>query len=146
MNYIYLVGIVDKRLFFLLNLAQKKLFRHVDGVCEAELGASVTQLAALMFLTKAPGCLQKDLASALDLNKSAITGLISRMEKNGLVSRAVPESDGRAIVLHATPVGLQKVMAMKPMIEQLNAKFTNEFSEEEINTVLKFFNFILTKF
>src|SRR5690606_40671513 len=74
---------MDKRLFFLLNMAQKKLFRHVDAVCERELDASVTQLAALMLICQQPGCLQKDLAQALELNKSAVTGLIGRMEKNG---------------------------------------------------------------
>lgn len=137
---------MDKRLFFLLNLAQKRLFKYVDGLCENELGASVVQLGALMYLVKSPGCLQKELAAALGLNKSAITGLINRMEKNGLVTRAVPDNDGRAVVLTATAEGIEKVVALKPMINQLNSAFTDEFSEEEITTVLKFLHFILKNY
>lgn len=137
---------MDKRLFFLLNLAQKRLFKYVDGLCENELGASVVQLGALMYLVKSPGCLQKELAAALALNKSAITGLINRMEKNGLVTRAVPDNDGRAVVLTATAEGIEKVVALKPMINQLNSAFTDEFSEEEITTVLKFLHFILKNY
>lgn len=137
---------MDKRLFFLLNLAQKKLFKHVDAVCEAELGASVTQMAALMYVVKAPGCLQKDLAAALDLNKSAVTGLISRMEKNLLVTRTVPENDGRAVLLNVTEDGVNKVNKLHPMIETLNKEFTDEFSEKEIKTILRFLNFIMKKY
>lgn len=137
---------MDRRIFFLLNLAQKRLFKHVDDVCEAELDTSVVQLGALMYLVKSPGCLQKDVAKALHLNKSAVTGLIARMEKNGLVSRTVPNHDARAVVLNATVKGQEKVVALKPMIDTLNTEFTNEFSEEEITTVLRFLNFILQKF
>lgn len=137
---------MDRRIFFLLNLAQKRLFKHVDDVCEAELDTSVVQLGALMYLVKSPGCLQKDVAKALHLNKSAVTGLIVRMEKNGLVSRTVPNHDARAVVLNATVKGQEKVVALKPMIDTLNTEFTNEFSEEEITTVLRFLNFILQKF
>jgi DNA-binding MarR family transcriptional regulator len=137
---------VDKRLFFLLNMAQKKLFKHIDNMCEQELDASITQLAALMYIAKAPGCGQKDLAQALDLNKSAITGLIGRMEKNGLVQRAGSDDDARAVKLWPTPEGINKVERLKPLVDRLNNEFQQEFSAEEIATVLRFFNFILERF
>ena len=73
---------MDKRLFFLLNMAQRKLFNHVDQACDQVFDASVTQLAALLFIVKHSGCLQKDVARALSLNKSAVTGLIIR-RRNG---------------------------------------------------------------
>ena len=136
---------MDKRLFFLLNMAQKKLFRHVDAVCERELDASVTQLAALMLICQQPGCLQKDLAQALELNKSAITGLIGRMEKNGLVQRGSTD-DARAVSLFPTEAGLAKTRQLKPLINQLNKRFAEEFSDDELQMVLRFLNFILQTF
>lgn len=136
---------MDKRLFFLLNMAQKKLFRHVDTVCERELDASVTQLAALMMICQQPGCLQKDLAQALELNKSAITGLVGRMEKNGLVQRASTD-DARAVSLVPTAAGIAKTQQLKPLINQLNERFAEEFSEDELLVVLRFLNFILQTF
>ncbi len=136
---------MDKRLFFLLNMAQKKLFRHVDSVCERELDSSVTQLAALMMICQQPGCLQKDLAQALELNKSAVTGLVSRMEKNGLLQRG-STGDGRAVSLFPTESGVAKAQQLKPLIQQLNDRFAEAFSEEEIEVVLRFLNFILHTF
>lgn len=137
---------MNKRLFFLLNVAQKKLFKHVDKVCENTLDASVTQLAALMYIDQQQGCSQKDLAKTLDLNKSAITGLITRMETNGLVVRMVSEEDARAVKLWPTPTGLKKVTQLKPLIDQLNQLFTDEFNEAEMHTIFRFLNFILNKF
>ena len=136
---------MDKRLFFLLNMAQKKLFRHVDGVVERELDASVTQLAALMMICQQPGCLQKDLAQALELNKSAVTGLVTRMEKNGLLQRG-STGDARAVSLFPTESGVAKTHQLKPLIQQLNDRFAEEFSDAEIEVVLRFLNFILHTF
>lgn len=137
---------MDKRLFFLLNMAQRKLFNHVDKVCEEALDTSVTQLAALLYILKNEGCLQKDVAKALSLNKSAVTGLIVRMEKNELLERIVSEEDARAIKLYPTPEGTKKTLALMPLIDELNASFSDEFSDEEIQTVLKFLNFIIKRF
>jgi len=127
-------------------VAQRKLFNHVDKVCEDEFDASVTQLAALLYIVKHTGCLQKDLANALTLNKSAATGLIVRMEKNGLLERTVNEEDARAIKLFPTACGKQKSLDLIPFIDQLNQTFSDEFSDAEIQTVLKFLNFIIKRF
>jgi len=137
---------LDKRLFFLLNMAQRKLFNHVDKVCEDALDTSVTQLAALLYIVKHAGCLQKEVATALSLNKSAVTGLIVRMEKKALLERFVSDEDARAIKLYPTPTGVQKTLELMPFIDELNSTFDEEFSDEEMQTVLKFLNFIIKKF
>ena len=137
---------MDRRLFFLLNKAQKKMFRHVDDVCERELDASVTQLAALMMVAKQPGMQQKTLAHALDLNKSAVTGLVARMVKNGLLEKGGLVDDARAVTLTATPEGLGKVAQMKPLISALNARLAEEFNEDELLVIARFLNFIIETF
>lgn len=137
---------MDKRLFFLLNKAQKRLFRQLDRRCEAELDTSATQLAALLYIQNNPGYLQKDLADDLDLNKSAVTGLMARMEANGLVRREIPSQDSRAIALYPTNVGSRKVAQVKPMIAELNQIFSDEFNEQELNTILRFLNFTIERF
>lgn len=137
---------VDKRLFFLLNMAQRKLFNHVDKACEQTFDCSVTQLAALLYVVKHSGCLQKDVVKALSLNKSAVTGLIARMEKNELLERSVSEEDARAIKLYPMPEGVKKALALMPFIDEMNTLFTDEFSDEEMETVFKFLNFIIKRF
>ncbi len=137
---------MDRRLFFLMNMAQKKLFRHADDVCEQTVGASMTQMAALMVVAAQPGCLQKDLAASLMLNKSAVTGLVERMITNGLLIRSTSETDARAVSLMVTDAGKDKVAQMKPLIASLNQTFTDEFTDAEIDTILRFFHFILKTF
>jgi DNA-binding MarR family transcriptional regulator len=137
---------LDKRLFFLLNMAQRKLFNYVDKACEDALDTSVTQLAALLYIVKHSGCLQKDVAKALSLNKSAVTGLIVRMEKNELLKRFVSDEDARAIKLYPTPEGVQKTLDLMPFIDELNNLFSEDFTDEEIKTVLKFLNFVIKRF
>ncbi|MEH6451094.1 MAG: MarR family winged helix-turn-helix transcriptional regulator [Oleispira sp.] len=137
---------MDKRLFFLLNMAQRKLFNYVDKACEDALDTSVTQLAALLYIVKHSGCLQKDVAKALSLNKSAVTGLIVRMEKNELLERFVSDEDARAIKLYPTPEGVQKTLDLMPFIDELNALISEDFTDEEIKTVLKFLNFVIKRF
>lgn len=144
--FIRIAKTLDKRLFFLLNMAQRKLFNYVDKACEDALDTSVTQLAALLYIVKHSGCLQKDVAKALSLNKSAVTGLIVRMEKNELVERFVSDEDARAIKLYPTPSGVQKALDLMPFIDELNELFSEDFTDEEIQTVLKFLNFVIKRF
>jgi DNA-binding MarR family transcriptional regulator len=111
-------------------MAQRKLFNYVDKACEDALDTSVTQLAALLYIVKHSGCLQKDLAKALSLNKSAMTGLIVRMEKNELLERFVSDEDARAIKLYPTQKGVQKTLDLMPFIDELNDLFSEDFTDE----------------
>ena len=137
---------MDRRLFFLMNMAQKQLFRHADAVCEQEVGASMTQMGALLFVASTPGCLQKELAQSLMLNKSAVTGLVERMSANGLLVKEVLPADARAVSLRATELGLEKVALLKPLIDSMNKQFAEAFTEAELETIFRFFDFILNTF
>jgi len=137
---------MDKRLFFLMNKAHHKLFNYVDKACEDAMGTSVTQLAALMFVVKNSGCKQKDIAKEFSQNKSAITGLINRMEKNGLIERKLSAEDARVVQIYPTPEGMEKATQVIPFIKEFNAIFDEEFDEQELETVLKFLNFIMKRF
>lgn len=133
----------DKRLFFLLNMARHHLFTYAETVCEAEVGISVTQAGALLFIAKNEGCYQKTLAQALGLKKSAVTGLVNRMQKNALIERGVCDVDGRAITLKLSAQGKQKIPLILPLIQQINEQVLNDFSEQEIDIILRFLNKVI---
>lgn len=137
---------MDNRLFFLLNKTQRCLLNRADQVCEESLDTSISQMAALFFIDKHPGCLQKDLGHALGLKKSAITGLLSRMEARSLVQRLACSSDTRAMRLYATPAGQEKVIAAKPLLDHFNQQICADFTEAEIATVIRFLNTMLSRF
>lgn len=137
---------MDKRLFFLLNMAQHALFTHADHTCRTELDVSVTQLGLLLYIKKHPDSQQKDAATALGLNKPAITGLINRLSDKSLIRRTPCPRDGRAIQLTLTPTGDAITETASPLITAMNERLCEGFSDDEINTVLRFLTTLLKRY
>ena len=137
---------MDKRLFYLMNRAQHKMFKFADIESENRIGLSVTQSAALMFISKNEGCLQKSLSDATGLNQSAVTGLIGRMNKNGLIERKPCSEDGRAHRLYLSDYGKEKLPEIFPLIGELNTKLEAKFSDEELDVVARFLNNVIADF
>jgi DNA-binding MarR family transcriptional regulator len=72
----------------------------------AEHDLSLVQVRLLGILRdRRPGMLE--LARHLGLDKSSMTGLVSRAEKRGLVERLPSPEDGRAVLVALTPPGRQ---------------------------------------
>ena len=137
---------MDERLFFLLNKAQHKMFQFVDTECERQTGITVTQAATLMYIDKHEGCLQKELASSLNLNNSAVTGLMVRMERNDLINRKPCSEDGRASRVYLSTAGRKKLPEIFPLIKEMNQRLTAGFSEREITIVARFLNKVMSDF
>ncbi|HUK89410.1 MAG TPA: MarR family transcriptional regulator [Blastocatellia bacterium] len=134
------------RLFLLLSQAQHRLLKSADTVYKEALGISATHLGVLFILEKRPGSLLKDVSEELKINPSAITGLIGRMEEAGLVVRQPSDDDGRSVRLYATTDGIAKAAGARPILGRLNAKLTEGFDDQEIETVARFLNAILERF
>jgi len=78
--------------------------QRVLSVAGAEHDLSVIQLRLLGILRdRRPGMLE--LATHLELDKSSMTGLVSRAEKRGLVLRSPSPHDGRGVLVSLTPAG-----------------------------------------
>lgn len=137
---------MDRRLFFLLNRAQRALATYASRGLEAQLGVSVSQLTTLLYVQKHPGCSLTELAELLDMNKSAVTGLVQRMERAGTLRRKPDPQDGRASLLSATPKGEALRERAMPLVRKLNAEITEGFTEAEIETVLRFLNVVVQRF
>lgn len=126
------------RLFHLLALARQNLFRSADRVFSEALDVSGTQVIALFAIGEQPGCQLRQLAQVLQLQNSAITGLVARMEENGLVTRQPCDSDGRASSLQLSARGAAVVEQAKPLLQAVNAQLLAGFSAAEIDTVARF--------
>lgn len=134
---------MDKRFFYMLNMAQHKAYKYADKQCDQKLGVSVTQVACLLYLAKNDGCLLKDLSAALNLNNSAITGLSNRMSTNNLIEKKPCRMDGRATRLYLTPQGQQILKDAKPLMAALNDALLAGFTEDELDVVARFMNRII---
>jgi len=105
-----------------------------------------TQLGVLFALEGNPGAMPKDVAEILGTSKSAMTALMDRMEAGGLVRRQLSDEDGRALHLFASPEGLAKTAAARPVLARLNARLTRDFNERELATISRFLSAILERF
>ena len=110
------------RLFHLVAQARQNLFRSADQVFSAELEVSGTQVVALFAIQSQEGCQLKDLTAQLQLKNSAVTGLVGRMEDNGLIQRRPCEQDGRSTRLYLTAKGRAAVAQAQPVLARVNAQ------------------------
>lgn len=138
--------VLDRRLFFLLNRAQRALGTYAAAGLDRHLGISVAQLTTLMFVAKHAGCSLTELADLLDLNKSAVTGLVQRMERANTLRREPNPHDGRGSLLWTTPKGEALRERAMPLVRRLNAEIAEGFTEAEIDTVLRFLNLTVARF
>jgi DNA-binding MarR family transcriptional regulator len=137
---------MDRRLFFMLHRAQRALAGYAASGLDAALGISVAQLTTLMYVAKRPGCSLTELADLLDLNKSAVTGMVQRMERAGTLRRAANPDDARGSSLFVTAKGDELRERARPLVRRMNAELTEGFAPQEIETVLRFLNRTVERF
>ena len=136
----------DRRLVFLLNVAHRRVQRYVEAKMAAKGGLTAAQSGALFVLGQRDGALIGEVAEALDLAPSAMTGLIDRMARAELVERRPDPKDGRAFRLHLTPHGEAAREEAKSGVEGLNAHLTDGFTDDEIAVVSRWLTSLQSKF
>lgn len=80
----------------------------------------------------------KDLASALMLDKSALTGLSKRMQDKGLIEKVSCEEDSRATRLIITTHGREVLIEGKQLLTEVNELMHDGFTESELDVVSRF--------
>jgi DNA-binding MarR family transcriptional regulator len=126
------------RVFHRLNEAHASLFRASDQQLKANFGLGTSQLTVLFLLQKEDGQPISAIASALSLGKSALTGLISRMQEKGLVSRGSDNEDGRVTQIFITPAGRELATGAQPVVKHINDALLQEFDAGEQAVIEKF--------
>lgn len=102
------------------------------------LGLSTGQFPALLALWATEGQTQKDLVQQLGIEQATLANTLSRMERDGLISRKPCEEDGRVQRIFLT----QKARALRDeaigSAQAQNAVALEGFSEQEIEEFLSF--------
>jgi DNA-binding MarR family transcriptional regulator len=89
------------------------------------------QFAALDAISQQPGIDQSGLAASIGFDRATIGGVIDRLEGKGLVQRSLSEQDRRARQLQLTPEGLRLLLAVRPVVEALQAEILAPLSRAE---------------
>lgn len=106
---------------------------HVFMTRTREAGFDLTpvQFAALDAIRESPGIDQAGLADAVAKDRATIGAVADRLEQKGLVSRKVNAQDKRARILALTDEGEALVLALKPLVEELQADILPGLDEKE---------------
>ena len=125
-------GKPDDRLIFLLGHARHRVYLRLDQALLDRAGVTTAQVGALFFLRGHDGCLLSQMGKGLMLDKSAITGLVDRLEKKRMIERRRDPADRRAIRLHLTRRGRDVTAKALPVVKEQNDAIKEGFSAEEI--------------
>jgi len=118
------------------HLIRRAQQRHA-ALWQEQVSAEVSsvQYAALAVLERMPGASQSELGAALDLDRSTIADIVSRLERRGVIERSSHESDRRRYSLRLTAAGLAEVDQLRPLVAEANAKLTEALSAGELATL-----------
>ncbi|WP_345751490.1 MarR family winged helix-turn-helix transcriptional regulator [Microbacterium rhizophilus] len=89
------------------------------------------QYAVLTVLERLPGLSQATLGAELDLDRSTIADLVSRMTRRGLIERAMDPADRRRNVLRLTRLGRATVTELRPRVDGLETVMAGDLSRED---------------
>jgi DNA-binding MarR family transcriptional regulator len=135
----------DRRLVFLLNVAQRRLQRWVATKTEQN-GVTAAQSGLLFILGQRDGVLMGEAGAALDLGPPGISGLVDRMTMAGLIERRADPDDGRAWRLWLTPAGRAALAQSKAGLIEINARLADGFTDAEIEIVARWLTSFQTRF
>lgn len=133
-------------LLFRLNLAQRTLMKKFDKEVRDQIGVSATQIAALLYLERHNGCFLVDLSRELFQNKSAITTLVERMEKNKLVIKRPSPNDGRATQIFLTERGKSLASKALPYILTADQELIQDISPQDLNIIVHFLDNLIHRY
>jgi DNA-binding MarR family transcriptional regulator len=115
------LGVLDGFIGFHLRLAQDASFRGF-AKRSGRLDLKPGRFAAMMVIHNNPGINQTALGRAIARDKSTITPLLQGLERQGLVERRAPASDGRSFVLTLTPAGESMVRVLLRQAQEHDRK------------------------
>jgi DNA-binding MarR family transcriptional regulator len=133
----------DRRLIYLLNVAQRRVQRFVAG---QRRGATPAQSGLLFVLGRQAGLSMGEAGAALDLGLPGISGLAERMAEAGLLDKRADPADGRASRLWLTAAGRKELTRAKASAADINARLMDGFSDAEIDIVSRWLRAVQTKF
>lgn len=98
------------------------------------------QFGVLEALHQNPGLSQADLCAQLDLDRSTVADLVSRMSDRGIITREDHEEDKRRYSISLSELGEAEYQKLVPKVEDLDRELTKRLSpteHDELQRLLK---------
>lgn len=115
---------------FQAGAASRKIQNYYNGVLK-QYGITLGQSFILFALLQREGLNISSLADKLMLDNSALTGLVDRMEKEGLVQRRVDPEDRRVYLIYLTEKGRQIASVVYPIASEFNRRLVDALNRDQ---------------
>lgn len=115
-------------------------FYFIDVFNEHGIALSKEQWLVLKVLSMDDGKIQNDLAFVTNRSKTALTRLITTMEKKGLVYRVSSKIDKRINHVYMSDLGRSHFNQSIPIIKQIKNELQENISEEDIKKTIQVIN------
>ena len=73
----------------------------------------------------------RELASAVGIGRPTVTGVVTTLERRGLVRRRRDAADGRVAIVSLTPAGLRLIKRLFPRFNEAEVEVTSHLSSGE---------------
>lgn len=115
---------------FRLAALGRKISRQYSAAF-APYGITPTQSFVLFDLIRNDGSSVKDIAARIQLDSPAVTGVIDRLVKEGLVRRQEDPSDRRSLQIYLTSRGRELARQLLPLAQEFNRSLQTGLNPEE---------------
>jgi len=117
---------------YLLSRVKSTMSNLITQRALDELGVTSQQASVLFMVASGKCLLAAELAREYGIDASAVTRLVDRLEKRGLLERVRSSEDRRAVRLALTPEGQAIAERMPPIFTGVTDQLTSGFTPEEI--------------
>ena len=110
-----------------------------EALVKGEICADLTndQYYMLRYIEQQKSCTPTALAEAFNVNKSAITAIVTRLDEKKLIKRSRDEGDRRVVYIALTEEGSRLFKNTEQKIHDLVEKMISRFEEEEITAFIR---------
>jgi DNA-binding MarR family transcriptional regulator len=137
----------DDRLIFLLSIVQQGVKNYANkALAAAGVRVTLAQSGVLFLLEQQDRRMMSEIGRILGIENSAMTGLIDRLEKSGYVTRLTDPQDRRALLICATPAGLEEADRAKAIIRRVNEEIKSGLSEHQADVFSRVLDGLSKKF
>lgn len=137
----------DDRLIYLISMAQLALRTRINTLfADAGLRVTLPQATVLFLLAEKDCRMMSELGRIIGVDNSAMTGLIDRLEKAGLVRREAKQEDRRALLIRITPEGRNEAGKAAKIIHVVNGNIREGFEAGQIEALKEVLHGVLERF
>ncbi len=121
---------------FLLSSSQNTVFKYFSKRL-SEYGITPSQYGVLNCLWQYGDISPSKIREILNLEASSVSGILDRMQKNELIERRIDQNNQRAIIVSPTEKSMSIKDNVETIVNEMNQKFLDPFSDEERNLLKK---------